>query len=157
MIIVGIDASTNRTGYAVIKDDNILEHGVFDLHKNKDTTSRLEEMCSKVLSILSEYHPHVVYIEDAWQGNNPKTMKLLMHIIGSVYGWCVSNHIKCVEIIPSSWRKTIGWDIGKKSRDELKIMSLKYVNDTYGIITTSDDLADAICIATAGKILERGK
>ena len=157
MKIVSFDASTTCTGWASIIDGTLDDYGIIDLKKNKDTPSRLHDMCYEILDLLEKHSPDVIYIEDAWQGNNPKTMKLLMHIIGAVYGWCVKQNKKIIEIIPSSWRKILGWEIGKKSRDELKIMSMKYVADTYNVITTCDDLSDAICIATAGAIEEKEK
>jgi len=156
MNIIGIDSSSQKTGMCLISDTKIEKYCLIDKSKNKDTELRTKEMVLEIINILSIYKPDCVYIEDTWQNINPKTQKLLEKIVGSVYGWCIEHSVKCVEILPSSWRKALGWEIGKLSRDELKKKSIKEVFEKYGIATSSDDLADSINIATAGLILERG-
>ena len=44
MKIVGIDASTNKTGIAVFEDGKYLTHTLIDLHKITDTNKRIPKM-----------------------------------------------------------------------------------------------------------------
>lgn len=156
MTVLGIDSSSQRTGMCLMSENGCEEHILIDKSKNKDSVSRTKEMVYEILSNIAYYNPDFVYVEDTWQNINPKTQKLLEKIVGAIYGYCVEHDIECVEILPGTWRKALGWKTGKLSREELKKMSLKEAAEKYGIITSSDDLADSINIAAAGLILRGG-
>lgn len=154
MTVLGIDSSSTKTGMCLMSENGCEEHILIDKSKNKDSVSRIKEMVYEILSNIAYYNPDFVYVEDTWQNNNPKTQKLLEKIVGAIYGYCVEHNIECVEISPSTWRSVLRWK--KMSREEYKKNSLKEAAEKYGIITSSDDLADSINIAAAGLILRGG-
>ena len=51
-IVVGIDASTNKTGICVFEDNKYVTHTLIDCHKEKDTMKRIPMMANKICEYL---------------------------------------------------------------------------------------------------------
>lgn len=150
-IMVTFDLATKKTGIAVWENNQYKESYVIDYEKVKDIEQRTELMGKKIISALKYFNPTLVYSEDSFRGQNPKTMKCLCRIHGIVMGWCLENNVEYHFIMPSSWRKYIpGFPNGKYAkRDEQKEYSLQYVRQNYGFNPITDDQSDAICIGEA--------
>lgn len=169
MKVMGIDASTRITGIAIY--DGELEYwNALDFSKNKDYNSRSGDMMMAIAHEIVERKPDVVYIEDTFEKrgkfdniatmkkrgkfDNIATMKKLCYIVGGVRMVCLTKHIPYNLILPSEWRKSIGISKGSRTeRETFKERSLDYVKEKYGVTDVTDDVADAICIAEAGYIL----
>lgn len=105
-------------------------------------------MCKKIASFLSEENPDIVVIERMSVGRNVKTARILAEIIGVVFGWCLAHkNVYYEEMTPSQWRSILGLQ-KKEKRNELKQLSIDFVNN-IGIKVKTDDEADAICIGMA--------
>lgn len=154
MKIIGIDASSKCTGISSFHNNTLSMYCKIDLKKIKDTDERMKQMLDNIIRNIADEKPDTVYFEDVWMGNNPSTSQLLSQLLGGVWGYCILNNIYFQKIKPSAWRKVLGFKGGRLTRDELKQLSIEYVRKEYGI-ETDDDEADAICIGTAGLLLER--
>lgn len=146
MKVMGIDGASKKTGIAVI-NMNILSYEHLINLQSKDSSARQDQMTLKIIGEIIAQKPDVVYYEDNYMSRNPKTAKMLAQILGGVRTYCAFNIIEFHAIMPSSWRKILGFK--SKNRTDVKQESICYVNQKYGI-KCGDDVADAICIATAG-------
>lgn len=153
MKLIGLDVSTRITGYSVFQNNKLVEHGVIDFHKEKDTVVRQRQMIKSLIQFLDAHKPDVVFIEDTFCKGNIETSMKLMMMIGSVFGWCVNNDKDFKKIKPSAWRVTVGIEVGNKNRSELKAADIEYVRQRYNLVC-GDDEADAICIGEAGNKIQ---
>ena len=158
MILVALDASTNKTGVSIWKDGVYSTSLLLDFSYISNTDDRMEHMCNSIWDILNNYKPTDVYIEDTYCGGNPKVQRLLDRIQGVAYAWCLRKNVRFNTITPSSWRKHIdGFPNGKGiKRSELKKFSVDYVTKKYAI-ECNDDVADAVLIGEAANQIEGGK
>ena len=149
--LVSLDLATKKSGIAFFENRKYKESYVIDFEKIKDIEERTEAMGKKLISALNYFKPTIVYSEDSFKGNNPKTMKWLSRLHGIVMGWCLEHEVEYHFIMPSSWRKYIpDFPNGRSvKRDEQKDFSIKYVMDVYNILPLSDDQSDAILIGEA--------
>lgn len=155
--ILGLDASTTCTGYAIVNTKGeLLQHGVIDFKGEKDIDVRIDGMIEHLINIFNHEDIDICYIEDSWKAGsvlNIQTTKKLTNIIGaarclSVWHGCLFN-----SVYPSSWRSAIGIDGGKGTkREEFKERAINWVKKKYNL-DVSDDEAEAICIAYAGNIM----
>lgn len=146
MKVMGIDGATKDTGIAVVHM-NILSYNHLIHVSGSPAQTRINPMVLKIIGEIIAQKPDVVYYEDIYAKDNVKTMKQLAEIMGGVRAYCAFNGIEFHTILPSSWRKILGFK--SKNRTDVKQESICYVNQKYGI-KCGDDVADAICIATAG-------
>lgn len=158
MKILGLDQSSSRSGYCLMVDGVPVHYGCVDHHKITDSMKRIETMYCSLRDLICMYEPDAVGIEADFQQGNPKTTILLSQMAGSLFAACWERGIKFHLLMPSTWRKELGYRQGRGvERPELKAQSLKYVKERFGIVLAdeNDDTAEAICIATAmDKILK---
>lgn len=150
--LVGIDASTNRTGMSLFDGTSLMSCRLIDKSKIKNKDERIEAMMLSIADVLDEWNPDVVYQEDTWLGRNAETDQMLSSILGAVRFWCVKNGKAFHKIKPVSWRSVIGL-AAKAVREQAKKESVEYAANTYGY-DVGDDEADAICVGVAGVKLE---
>ena len=55
MKIVGIDASTNKTGICIFQDGEYIAHTLIDCHKETDTMKRIPMMANKMCEFLDSF------------------------------------------------------------------------------------------------------
>ena len=157
-IMVTFDLATKKTGIAVWHDDQYKESYVINYEKIEDIEERTELMGKKLISALNYFEPTLVYSEDSFRGQNPKTVKCLCRIHGIVMGWCLEHEVEYHFIMPSAWRKHIpGFPNGRNAkRPEQKTFAVQYIKDHYGFSSITDDQADAICIGEAVIRMNKG-
>ena len=148
--VLAFDQATAKTGYSVFQGENLLiEHGVIDLHKNKNTNERMMQMIIEIINIIQRVKPDAVVIEDVAMQSNAAALILLSRIQGAILGHCCIKDIRLMIIRPTEWRKLLGMKQGKGiKRPELKTEAKQYVLDRFGLQTTEDE-ADALCIGSA--------
>ena len=153
MKIMGLDASTKITGYGIIQNNELIKHGIIDLHNDKNTIdNRIKKMINSIYDLIKEEKPDVIYIEEMWNKLNVQTTKSLSYVIGAVIGFSEIMNIDIHLILPSEWRKQIGLSQGKKKRDELKQEAINFVKQKYGL-NVQDDEAEGIGICYCGYLL----
>lgn len=148
MWVAGIDASTNKSGVAIMCDGILEYYTLIDLHKEKDAMKRIRMMMQKICEVLSVYRLDKVYIEKSiCKGGNVDTTKKLSYLSGGIMLYCAQNDIEFVNPLPSEWRRKIGLNQSSKiKRDELKEEAILTVKKEYGI-NVGDDESEAILIA----------
>lgn len=149
MKIVGIDASTNKTGIAIFEDGKYITHSLIDHHKIKDGDIRIPKMMYDIGAYLDKYDVDKIIMEKSIFKKNIDTVQKLSNIAGAVMFYAVDRGIEFEFSLPSQWRKKIGLQQGKTGRDDLKAEAIVAVEKEYGM-KVADDEAEAILLARSG-------
>jgi Holliday junction resolvasome RuvABC endonuclease subunit len=150
MVVVGIDASTNKTGIAIFRDGEYVEHTLIDLHKMKDSTERIPKMMMAICEYVDKHTVDKIIMEESMLTSNAATMKMLAYIAGAVMYYAENNDIEFELVLPSHWRKKIGLSQSSKiKRDVLKAEAILAVKQEYGMDLT-DDESESLLIARSG-------
>lgn len=145
--LVAFDASTHSTAYAVFEKEDYKESGLIKC-KEPLADDRMKSMSVKIINLLRKLKPDIVYIEDTVVTRNAKTQRILTRLQGVIYGYCIINGCEFKTIRPTSWRKAVGINQGKKKRVELKKEAIEMVREKMEI-EVNDDEAEAILIGQA--------
>lgn len=155
MKVMGIDSSSQKTGVAMY--NGVLQYyDLLDFASVGDYDTRFGEMIRAIGDEIDKLKPDIVYVEDTWEKsggfNNTATVKKLSYLVGAIRCLCLQRNIPFNLIYPSEWRRVVGLHTGKAKRNELKKMSVDYVAKQHGA-NVNDDVADAVCIAEAGYVI----
>lgn len=150
MKVMSFDQSTRVSGWSLFKDGEYACSGVIDMEKSKlPTSERSFEMAKRLWTILREYKPDHLVIEETQQQSNVKTVIILARLQGMIIGYAEAHKIKVHIVAPSQWRAQLDYQQGPKvKRAELKQQSEDYVKEHYGF-TLSEDENEALCINAA--------
>ena len=120
-----------------------------DFQKEKDAIIRFDRMSKNIISLLDNYSPIVIYIEDTALQKNAKTLKELSQLQGVIIGYCKAKNIDIQIITPSQWRKQLGFKQGAGiKRKELKEQCFNWVKENLNL-ERSEDEVEAIGIGAA--------
>ena len=169
--VLGLDLSTNFTGYCLVRNEEVLSYGGIGFRQSM-TKSQYQEISQykkiqiidsgvfgfreriQIIDALLSPHIHsavIVLIEDTQFQSNAKTFAQLCEMRGYVIAQCVKYGVEFEVISAAQWRKAHGFE-GKK-RDELKAEAIRRFEGVIGRSFPFDDVAEAYFIATAGKKL----
>ena len=147
MRIIGIDASTNKTGISCFEGSTYKEHVLIDLHKIKDSNIRVSQMIRQIKQQLDKYSPDLIVMEECLMTTNIKVVKLLSYLAGAIISWADDNNAEFKFQLPTEWRKRVGIIQGPKTkREQLKADAIAMVKEKFNIDVT-DDEAEGILIA----------
>lgn len=183
MHTLGLDISSNSTGWAVLDDDTVVDYGV--ITTTGDDTEKLIDFYSQLNNVLSQY-PNIewVGIEDTYVQNITTTKVLCRYhgvallVVGMLYKIYPMLHKKQVDAFlerkanprarPKIPAKAIYFPMPTEvfsvlgihypqDREKKKQEAIDWVRDNLYIDLKSneDDKADAICIAFAAKEIAR--
>lgn len=146
MKVLSFDQSTRCSGYAYFEDGKYIESGVIDMSKSRlETDKRSFEMAKELWKIINKYKPQHLVLEGVQQQANPSTMIILARLAGMIIGYAEAHNIETHILLPSQWRKQLGYSQGAKvKRQELKQQSIDYVKENFGL-----DLPEDQCEAIA--------
>lgn len=153
MILLGLDASTKSTGWAILKDGRLGEYGLIT-SASDDLFKRITKQVNELKVILTNNKIDKIILEEVRPetGNqNVKTHKALMYLQGAILMMIHDSFpkIKVEFLYPSEWRKACGINTGRGvTRSSLKPQDIAFVKQVYNI-TVNDDIADAIGLAYA--------
>ena len=143
--LISIDPSTKASGVATFDDGKLVGYDLFKCN-DTDVESRIHQMGAALLSYLKKNKPDIIYIEHPQgHGSNVALVGMICELLGIVRAYAIEKKIEYKELTPSVWRKYCGFAQGKKTRKELKQMSIDYVKEHFDV-EVSDDVADAISI-----------
>ena len=149
MRVLAFDQATKISGLSIFEDGRLVQSGLLDQQKIKDTKERFNAMAVALCDQVDIWKPDLVILEDTDLQTNAAVMKLLAQMQGVVMGYCTAHHIPYQIFKPSEWRKRLEFKQGPKvKRDELKVQALEWVLKTYGWEPEIDQ-AEAICIGAA--------
>ena len=95
MRILGIDPGLNITGYGVIEYSRqnggiqackVIEAGIIRNNPNEDMAMKIKEIASGLESIITQYQPEAVAVEELYSHyNHPKTAIIMGHARGVIF------------------------------------------------------------------------
>jgi len=148
-IILGLDVSPKRIGWALIDYDNghHLAHGVE--HVNGDDDLRARRIAFRDVTHTADARGDVcaVFVEDAYVGASRRGTIIHAMSIGNVEAWAANRWPDqlVARIAPATWRSTLGLP----TRGKEPVMA--WASERVGVV--SQDEADALGVACAGHAL----
>ena len=151
MRLISFDQASVVTGYALFDGNQYIDSGVIKKNKDMPITDRVPAMALAICAKIKEVKPDAVIIEDIQNQNSVKTVVDLARLQGGIIMYCANKHIPIYIYHPSTWRKTLQFVQGSKTkRDDLKKQATEYVKG-LGFDITSEDESEAICINLAAQ------
>ena len=157
---LGLDMSSNKSGYALFDDKNLITYGLWEPKDKMEWRDRVIYMGEQLDDFLKHNEVNQVYCEDVpLMMKNPQTLKMLSALQGVLMGVCVANNVKVTFVSVTTWRSLLGlFDKTQKGkeRDEMKQKSIEMANRIFGLDLVykspsskynCDDQSDAILIA----------
>lgn len=158
MIVIGIDPGSISTGYSVIKDNNLIDYGMFK-PKGKDLSTRLGIIFTSFTSLILKYKPDVVVIESQFVGMKNSILSLAKSQ-GVILACCGVHNIKVVSYTPTQIKKAVTGK-GNSKKQEVMLATKNYFTSLNSLEfiekgkNKNDDLFDSIAIALT-YILDKG-
>ncbi len=151
MRILGIDPGLQRTGYGVVEvpggigAPRLVEAGVIRTRPGDDLAGRLAEIRSGLASVLAEFKPDMVAVEQLYSHyNHPRTAILMGHARGIVFLAAAEAGVKVTSYGATMIKKSlVGSGHASKPQVQRAIQSL------FGLKTAPEppDVADALAVA----------
>jgi crossover junction endodeoxyribonuclease RuvC len=149
-IILGIDPGTLYMGYALLhtvgSKVEILDFGVFDVHKLEDQYARLQREFFFLQEQIDKYHPTVLAIESQFVDKNPQTMIKIVHAQGVAIAAALSKDIPVQEYSPMKIKMAITGN-GHASKEQLADMLQRFLHIPDEQMPKKLDATDALGIA----------
>jgi crossover junction endodeoxyribonuclease RuvC len=149
-IILGIDPGTLYMGYALLhtvgSKVEILDFGVFDVHKLEDQYARLQREFFFLQELIDKYHPTVLAIESQFVDKNPQTMIKIVHAQGVAIAAALSKDVPVQEYSPMKIKMAITGN-GHASKEQLADMLQRFLHIPDEQMPKKLDATDALGIA----------
>ena len=148
MIILGIDPGIGRCGWGIITVSasklKVQKYGCIETSPRKDTAKRLEEIHSKVLSLIRDYSPDTLAIEELFFNTNAKTAFVVGQARGVILLAASQSNIPIVIYTPLQVKLSLtGYGRAEKQQMGQMVKTLLSLKE----IPKPDDTADALAIA----------
>lgn len=157
MKILAVDQARHG-GWAVFDTDTkgLLSCGVYDFSdRNISYSLAILRIESFIDDLIVKNQACAVYFEDIQMQGNVQAFKRLAQLQGVLINLCEKNGYRYGLIPASKWQhwcrkrheiSELDEDIRCLPVRQTKKFSLQYVRDVYGVHTTDDNMADAVCI-----------
>jgi crossover junction endodeoxyribonuclease RuvC len=144
--IIGIDPGSRATGYGVIESDGVrsrhLAHGVVRL-EGEALPPRLGQIYARLSTIITEYQPEVMAIEQVFVAKNPSSALKLGQARGAAICAGVTLGLAVAEYAPRSIKQAIvGTGRAEKSQVQHMVQMLLGLSQR-----PQADAADALAVA----------
>ena len=154
-VVLGIDPGTALTGYGVVAQDgdavSLMECGVIRTSPQKPLASRIREIFEGTRTIIERFEPHVVSVEDVFQGKNVRSALTLGHARGAILLAAALSEIQIAEYSPAMIKKAVVGtgnatkeQVGFMVKTQLRLASAPSPSDA------SDGVAAALCHCLVG-------
>ena len=149
-IILGVDPGTLFMGYALLhtigSKVEILDFGVYDVHKLDDQYARLQKELFFLQEIIDKYHPTVLAIESQFVDKNPQTMIKIVHAQGVAIAAALSKDVPVVEYSPMKVKMAITGN-GHTDKQQVAGMLQRFLHIPEERMPKKLDATDALGIA----------
>lgn len=151
MLVLGIDPGIALTGWGVIEKDELsqnglkmIEYGVIETLKGNDHTDRLLELHTDLASVIKEFSPDRIGIEQLFFCNNQKTAITVGEARGVILLTVRQADIPVREFTPLQIKDAVcGYGNAPKRQVQEMVKSILELDE----IPTPDDAADGLAVA----------
>lgn len=147
MIILGIDPGTATVGYGLIEIDdtiNTLNYGIIQTSPNQKAHERLKDIYDDMNSIIENYKPDILAIEQLFFFKNSKTIITVSQARGVILLSAQNFGLEIAEYTPLQVKLNLS-GYGRSSKNEMQTLVKDFLN--LDSIPKPDDAADALAIA----------
>ncbi|MCH7690231.1 MAG: crossover junction endodeoxyribonuclease RuvC [candidate division Zixibacteria bacterium] len=151
MRVLGIDPGLNISGYGIIEsfndgsDMNIIEAGIIRTNAKAEMDNRLVEIGREFDSVLKQFEPDVMAIEELYSHfNHPKTSIIMAHARGLIIFKAAETGIRVVSYASTRIKKCLTGH-GRATKEQMQ----KAVQTNMGLKSLPEppDVADALAVA----------
>jgi Holliday junction resolvasome RuvABC endonuclease subunit len=145
--VLNLDQAKN-CGWAVYEKNTkkLVNYGVKSFQKYKDYDEAIHELKLFMISLIEQYEPEVVTIEEVHYSRNKNVYHKLSKLQGVLINCLIEREIDFEVIVPSAWKNSLDVAKGNKTkRKEEKENSIKFVENEFGI-SVDNNTSDAICM-----------
>jgi crossover junction endodeoxyribonuclease RuvC len=161
--VLGIDCGTEYTGYGLVeqhqeRDLGYLACGTIKLSPKKPMCERLNQVYETLRSVIAEFHPEMVAIEEVFYAVNAKSALKLGQVRGVAMLAASSCGLPVAEYAPLSIKSAVvGYGRAEKSQVQQMVTELLRLNAPPESPDAADALAIAIChLHTWGTLQRQG-
>lgn len=142
--VIALDQATEKTGYAIFEDGNLLDYGIKQIETSKETGERITELRHWLVSMMYQWDINYLGLENIHYQGNPQTLISLGRLLGALEATGADMLDGNVIIVPpGTWRNYC--KIKGNKRNQQKEGAQDFVKQKYKI-SVSQDAADAICL-----------
>lgn len=163
MRVLGIDCGSEFTGYGIVEQDSngdlrYVACGTIKLSPRKPLPERLNQVFETLRSVIAEFTPDNVAIEDVFYAVNVKSALKLGQVRGVAMLAAASCGLQVAEYAPLSIKSAVvGYGKAEKSQVQHMVTTLLRLNAPPESPDAADALAIAIChLHTAGTLARQG-
>jgi len=149
-IILGIDPGTTIMGFGLIKVQNremkLIQMHELQLKKFENHYLKLQQIFSRTIGIIEEYHPDQIAIEAPFYGKNVQSMLKLGRAQGVAMAAGLYREIPITEYSPKKIKMAITGN-GNASKEQVAKMlqNLFKIKELPKNLDATDGLAAAVC------------
>jgi len=148
MIILGIDPGTTRTGFGVIFKQGdrlkLKDYGCIKTEINQPLRQKLQKIYREVASLISQYQPDVVVVEQLFFNANAQTALAVGQAQGVVLLAAADCGVDTVYYTPLQVKQAVvGYGRAQKEQIQYMVKTLLGMEKA----PRSDDAADALAVA----------
>ena len=150
MRALGIDPSSQATGYGIIESDGsayaVLAYGTIKPGRSKDLPARLLEIKTGIERLISGFAPSEVAVENPFFSRNVRTAITLGQVRGAVLVAVAGSGLPLAEYSALEIKKAVtGYGQAEKGQVGLMIRALLGIDDEAMEEDAADALACAFC------------
>lgn len=148
MRILGLDPGTATTGFGVIEYFNdeyiLLDYGCITTPANQPLQLRIKQITQDLGTLLSEWHPKEIAIEELFFSKNVKTAMQVAYARGAMMQRLSSENYEITEYKPQQVKEAV---CGYGRAEKIQIQKMVQMILKMDCMPSSDDAADALAIA----------
>lgn len=148
-VVLGIDPGTASTGYGVVAQTHtgafeLLACGVIRTYPKQAMPDRLREIFEDVQSLIEEFHPDEVAVEELFFGRNVTTAISVGQARGAALLAAALNDLPVAEYTPATIKQALtGYGNAEKVQMQQMVKQILGLEE----IPRPDDAADGVAIA----------
>jgi len=147
--VLSLDLSALSTGWAVFKDDVLVNYGLIKVKPKEGYGKRLSIFEEALEGVFDKYEVDKVVIEDIYRGPSIKTFKILSLFHGVAYKVCRQKALMEPELLKvTQIRKYLGLACGVKVKTKQQVFFI--INNALKLgleFSTGNDITDACALA----------
>lgn len=160
MRVMGIDPGSNCTGYGIIEESRgalrVVHWGVIRNSPRQPFPDRLKRIYDGLTSVIDEFAPDTVAVEDLFFANNAKSALKLGQTRGVTLLAAVNSNKAVAEYSPLEVKlSVVGYGRADKTQVRDMVMTLLRLKEAPEPLDATDALAVAICHAHTAQSVAR--
>jgi crossover junction endodeoxyribonuclease RuvC len=149
VVVLGVDPGTAATGYGVVARSGpgrvrLVECGVIRTSAGEPLVTRIREIHDEISALLARHEPHVMAVEEVFQGKNAQSALKLGHARGAILLAAALRDLPVAEYAPRQIKKAVVGH-GNASKDQVGFMVRQQLR--LKAAPTPSDAADGVAAA----------